>query len=440
MDDYRLSIKQKEALSLLQDNESKEIIFGGGAGGGKSILGCHWIIKCCLKYKGTRWVIGRTLLKTLKETTLNSFFFVCSRQGLKANIHFRYWEHKGLITFINGSEILLKDLEYYPSDPDFDELGSLEITGAFVDECNQVTKKAWDILRSRIRYKIDENNIIPKILGTCNPSKNWVYSFFYFPFKTDRLTPDKKFVQALLSDNPKISEHYKANLLSLDKNSKERLLYGNWEYDDDPAVLCQYNAITDCFTNDHVRPSKISYISADLAMQGRDRFVAGLWKGLVCEIRIEKAKATGKEIETDLKSLMNAGRVGHSNTIADSDGLGSYLESYLNGIKEFHAQSHAMNQKEYINIKSECGFKLAELINKREIKIICTDEQKQFIIEELGVLKRDSVDNDDTRKRIIKKEKMKEILGRSPDYLDMLLMRMWFVVYNSENWGIERGN
>jgi hypothetical protein len=68
------------------------------------------------------------------------------------------------------------------------------------------------------------------------------------------------------------------------------------------------------------------------------------------------------------------------------------------------------------------------MINKREIKIICTPEQREIISQELGVLKRDSVDNDDTRKRIIKKERMKEFLSRSPDYLDMLLMRMYFVL------------
>ena len=38
------------------------------------------------------------------------------------------------------------------------------------------------------------------------------------------------------------------------------------------------------------------------------------------------------------------------------------------------------------------------------------------------------VDADDKKKAIIKKDKMKELLGRSPDYLDMLLMRMYFVI------------
>ena len=143
-------------------------------GGGKSALGCYWLIKNCLKYKGTRWVMGRASLKTLKETTLNSFYDIAKIQGLKMGEHYFFNAQANIITFFNGSTILLKDLFSYPSDPNFDELGSLEITGAFVDECNQISEKAWNILMSRIRYKLDENGLIPKILGTCNPSKGYI--------------------------------------------------------------------------------------------------------------------------------------------------------------------------------------------------------------------------------------------------------------------------
>jgi phage terminase large subunit len=423
----KLTKKQTKALDYLEDQETNELLFGGGAGGAKSVLGCYWILKSSLKYPGTRWVIGRAVLKTLKETTLNTLWWVCSQQNVRPGVHFQYYENKGLIRFPNGSEILLKDLESYPSDPNFDELGSLEITGAFVDECNQIVQKAWDILKSRIRYRLDEYGIVPKILGTCNPAKNWVYSRFYSPYKLGTLKPSQKFIQSLLNDNPNISKHYYANLQALDRNSKERLLFGNWEYSDDPTELCEYDAIQDLFTNDHVEPG-IAYISADLAMKGRDRFIVGLWEGYICSIPIDKLQSSGKEIETDIKNTMLKGMVGHSRTVVDSDGMGSYLESYLTGIKEFHGGARAYDHKEYGNLKSECAYKLAELVNKRQIKIKCNPDQKERIIEELGVLKADDVDADEKKKRIIKKEVMKEILGRSPDYLDMLIMRMLFAV------------
>ena len=112
-----------------------------GAGGGKSILGCYWQLKNRLKYPDTRGLIGRASLKTLKETTLQSFFFVANAQGLKANVHYKFNAQSNQILFPNKSIIFLKDLFLYPSDPNFDELGSLEITDAFIDETAQITKK-----------------------------------------------------------------------------------------------------------------------------------------------------------------------------------------------------------------------------------------------------------------------------------------------------------
>jgi phage terminase large subunit len=422
----KLTKKQTKALDVLEDKITRELIFGGGAGGAKSALGCYWVTKCSLKYAGTRWVIGRETLKTLKETTLNTLFWVFSVQGLKPNIHYKYNEIKARITFFNGSEILLKELKYYPSDPNFDELGSLEITGAFVDECNQIVYKAWQVLQSRIRYKLDEYGLIPKILGTCNPAKGWVYSNFYLPAKNKLLQIGRAFIQSLINDNPFISKHYRDNLLALDKVSKERLLYGNWEYDDDPTVLCDYDAICDLFTNEHIKGDGKKYISSDLAMQGRDRFIIGPWDGFVLDLTkgIVKGKSTGKEIENDLKQVMIREGVPRSQTVVDSDGLGAYLESYLTGIKEFHGGSSAIDNVEYANLKSECGYKLAEMVNKRLMRIICDADTEELIKEELGVLKAETVTNDEKKKRIIKKDLMKELLGRSPDYLDLLIMRM----------------
>ena len=115
-------------------------------------------------------------------------------------------------------------------------------------------------------------------------------------------------------------------------------------------------------------------------------------------------------------------------TIADSDGLGAYLESYINGIKEFHGGATAIDKDLYANLKSECAYKLSEKVNNRELKIICSKEQEEIIKEELMVLKADNLISDTQKKRIISKELMKQILGHSPDYLDMLIMGMYFEV------------
>jgi len=376
--------------------------------------------------------MGRAKMKTLKETTYQSFLKVAKLQGLSANTHYHvtsgnHKEYPNCILFPNGSVILMKDLMHYPSDPEYDELGSLELTGAFIDEANQITNKAKQIVGSRIRHALQENGLTPTMLMTCNPAKNWTYGDFYKPSNEGRMLHYRKFIQSLVTDNPDIEPTYIENLQQLDKVSKERLLYGNWDYDDDPSALCEYDAICDIFTNDHVKKGK-KYISADLAMQGRDKFIAGSWSGLICTIDIDQAKSTGRSIEIALKQLKVEKGVMNSNIVADADGLGNYIESYIANIKSFHGNQRAKDDQ-YANIKAECGFKLAELINQGKIKVICTDEQREALKEELSAcLKRDKIDADNQKKRLIPKDKMKELLGHSPDYLDMLLMRMYFEI------------
>lgn len=422
----KLSKKQTIALDYLEDDSTKEIGYGGGAGGGKSILGCYWQIKKRLKYPNTRGLIGRASLKTLKQTTLQSFFAVAQIQGLKSGTHYKYNAQSNEIHFPNKSMIYLKDLFLYPSDPNFDELGSLEITDAFIDESAQISKKAFDIVGSRIRYQLDENGLIPKILWTSNPSKNWNYSEFYKPHKNDELLHYRKFVQSLVTDNPFISQHYIDNLNKLPLIDRERLLYGNWEYDDDPARLMEYDKIINIFSNNFVK-SGSRYITADIARFGSDKAVIMVWEGyrVIKIISIDKCSIT--ELADRIKKLAYEYSVAINNIVCDEDGVGGGVvdilkcKGFTNNAKPFE-ENNAVVQ--YTNLKSQCYFHLSYIVNKDELFITET-EYKETIIQELEQVKRHNVDKDG-KLAIIPKEKVKELLGRSPDFSDALMMRMYF--------------
>lgn len=419
--------KQENAVYYLKDDLTEELLYGGAAGGGKSALGCLWLIENCQTYPGSRWVMGRSKLKTLKETTLVTFFELIS--DLKIYDDFHYNDNKGLITYKpNNSQIILKDLFLYPSDPNFDALGSLEITGAFVDECNQIVYKAWQVLKSRIRFKLTEFGLIPKMLGSCNPAKNWVYGNFYKPNKDGVLPLYRRFIQALAKDNPHLHPSYLQSLLRLDNNSKERLYYGNWEYDDDPAALMSFNKIQDIFSNSFVLTGE-KFISADIARFGSDNTVIGVWNGFTLEhlITIDKNKVT--EAADKIKQLCQTYAVPLSNVIVDDDGVGGGVVDIL-GCSGFVNNSSPLPNPEtkdpenYNNLKSQCYFKLAELVNSNQIWI--RDEQyKDIIIQELEQVKQKDMDKDG-KKMVVPKDKVKELLGRSPDYSDMLMMRCWF--------------
>lgn len=114
--DAQFTKTQGLAIEYLFDDKTTEILFGGAAGGGKSWVGCAWLIMMCIKYPKTRYLMGRSKLDSLKKTTFNTFLEVCNEWGLIANKHYNFNGSSNIITFYNKSEILLKDLFLYPSD------------------------------------------------------------------------------------------------------------------------------------------------------------------------------------------------------------------------------------------------------------------------------------------------------------------------------------
>lgn len=430
-----LNLKQTEALDYYEDRKTREIIFGGGAGGGKSIELAYIALKYSLKYEDTRWLLGRSKLKTLKETTLQSFFKVCQMQGVKQGIHYQYngsssKSNPNAIEFNNGSVILLRDLFYYPSDPNFDELGSLEITGAFIDEVNQISEKAWNIVGSRIRHNVDKYNLIPKIFGTCNPSKGFVYQNFYKPFRDGNLREDRAFIQSLVTDNPDIDKYYIENLNRLDEISKQRLLYGNWEYDDDPMILMDYDKIVDLFVNNHVLSGQ-KYITADIARLGNDKTKIRVWDGLRSIKKVTIDKSTLTEVAQVIRKLQREYLVPNSNTICDEDGVGGGVVDML-GCKGFVNNSRPLpvmgEQKNYNNLRSQCYFKLSDYVNENRLYLNDVNvNERNEIVQELEIIKQKNIDND-SKLSIIAKDDMKKIIGHSPDEADCLMMRMYFEI------------
>lgn len=420
----QFNAKQLLALHYLADPTIRFVAYGGAAGGGKSWLGCDWLLRCCWAFPRTRWFVGRNNIKDSRESVLVTFGKVANSYGFTD-----YRLNDDGIKFKNGSEIILLDLTFYPKkDPMFERLGSKEFTGGWIEEGGEVHYLAFEVLKSRIgRHLNVEYGLEPKMLITCNPKKNWLYTQFYKPFKAGTLDKDCAFVQALVYDNPFVSPEYIRTLESIkNRQTRLRLLSGYWEYEGNVNALVDYDAILDTFTNP-VKPVGLRRISADLATRGRDKFIAWKWIGLCAKIGIKLDKASSKEIEDSLANLAREFGVGRSQIVADSDGLGDYLSSYLVGITEFHGGQPAYNSKVYYNLKSECAFKLAELINNRQLHIDCDDDPavREAIAEELeACLVSYDVDADTSKKRLIDKAEQKRILGHSPDYFDGLNMGM----------------
>ena len=271
--------KQSQAFDYLINDTVEFLGYGGAAGGGKSYLGCLWLMQFGYYFPGTRYFIGRDSLKDTKASVLKTWTKLSKEANFK---DYRFSDN--YIIFNNGSEVELLDLSYYPQkDPLYERFGSKEYTAGWIEEAAPVHPMAFEVLKTRIgRWMNKELGVKKKILCTFNPRKTWVDSTFYRPFSKGEETETTKFIPALAKDNPHLDEDYIKTLQNLkDEATKQRLLYGNFDYDDDPSALINFKSIENIYTNNHIEKTGNKYIICDVARYGSDKAVIMVWDGLV---------------------------------------------------------------------------------------------------------------------------------------------------------------
>lgn len=425
---FNASKKQWQAILFLYDNITTEIWYWGAAWWGKSFLGVFWVWSMCMKYPWTRWFFGRKELVNLRRTTLNSYYkFLGAYEIPEVNKGNLNWQDN-TIRFNNWSEILLLDLAYQPSDPLYTRFGSLELTGWFIDESNEVDAQCITILNTRIGRQLNkELGIKPKMLETFNPDKWHVYNRFYKPYKTGTLPEYRRFIPALATDNPHIDSNYIDQLMKADEITKQRLLYGNFDFDDTAGKLFRYDEILDLFTSNVDKDTR-RYISCDVARLGNDTTVITIWEWLECWEIIQKKWYTTDQTALYIKELEKEYRVPRANIIVDSDWVGGWVADQLRGCVNFinNWRPIWVNQN-YSNLKTECYFKLKSLAEKRNIRIFAEWELRDKVEQELSniMLKNEWTDQ---KIQLESKEDMKRRLWRSPDIADSIMMRMYYEI------------
>lgn len=229
--EINLSWEQGEAEYYLEDDVTREVLFGGSAGPGKTFFGCGWQLRRRCMNPDTWSAMSRNELKDLKDTTLMTFFEVADIMGLRARRHYTYKEQAGRIVFPNKSLIFLRDLKFQPSDKNYNTLGSLTLSDAFTDQAEECTLKAIQVLNTRIRRNLIGGQ--PKHLLCANPENNWLKHRHVSDKANKPIAPHKrrKFVVAFLHSNPnkEFAEAYLSNLEEgLDEYDKARLIHGDW--------------------------------------------------------------------------------------------------------------------------------------------------------------------------------------------------------------------
>lgn len=430
--------RQEVAWDYVWDDETTQILYGGGVNSGKSWWTCEVALVIATGFDHVRICVGRNELKKLRESWLVTWYKVLRHHKLDPDTIFKFNGQDNYLQFSNGSRIDLVDLQYEPSDPEWQRLGSIEYTLAILEEAGEIEYRAFQVMLTRVgRVENQRHGIKPLIIMTCNPKKNFLYTEFYKPWTEGTLPKHMKFVPALITDNIHADPNSFTAMNTMgDRELRSRLYEGNWEYSTDDSALIEPEALQDIFSakvSANVNPGN-RYLTCDVARLGKDSTVVIEWSGLRAERIHRWEKQTITETRDKLKELIAAlmkSQQGFSisRLIIDGDGLGAGLVDMFPGCVQFvnNAQPLMVKGKKgnFNNLKSQCYHKLAEMINNREVFIKCDNiKMQEEIREELEQVKLSDPDGDG-KIAILSKKNVKKALGRSPDLGDALMIRMY---------------
>jgi len=301
--------------------------------------------------------------------------------------------------------------------PIMDRVGKLRY---FVANGNELI---WGDSKSEV-YDIARPIIDPMIKESGLRPEDFIKSF---TFITGSIYENKELMKA----NPE----YLSNLMAQDEDTKLRLLYSNWKHIVNTNDLYDYTAFKDMFGSLKGSKNGQRYITADIAMQGADKFIVIVWDGYeAIDISIID-KSNGKDVIETIKSFANQYSVPNSRICYDNDGVGSYLGGFILNGRAFVNNSSPIGDKAYQNLKSQCYYISAKGVN--ESKYTISDHVankmydnkttvKQRMLYERKAIKRGKPDTDN-KLCVIPKPDMKLLLGgQSPDLMDAFMMREVF--------------
>lgn len=135
---------------------------------------------------------------------------------------------------------------------------------------------------------------------------------------------------------------------------------------------------------------------------------------------------------TAIKQLQAKYAIPARHVCIDEDGIGGGVVDLVPGAVGFianHSPIYTVDDTEsYGTLKDQCGFWLADRVNRSQIYAgELTGEDRQMCIEELEQLKAKDIESD-MKNRLVPKDEIKKSLanGRSPDFMDNMIMRSYF--------------
>jgi phage terminase large subunit len=154
--------------------------FFGGIGSGKTATGTHFALAMMKSNPHPTGFIGANSYQQLNQSTLKNFFDYVDKYGLLYvygtkpprawNIRSKFKEHRGIITFAFGPQIIVRSMENY------NDIRGIEIGWFWLDETRDTRKEAWDVIKGRMRDASSKNRA--GLITTTPNGHDWQHQEF----------------------------------------------------------------------------------------------------------------------------------------------------------------------------------------------------------------------------------------------------------------------
>jgi len=427
--------RNKRQLVFHQAKETYKL-FGGAMGGGKTGALVNEGIQLNLDYPGNFGLLMRKTWPSFRDTVLPQVEKFMDKR-LVANWN----QSEKLIVMINGSRIRYGGTGDKPDD--WEKFMSGEYGWIALDQAEQFTLLEFRMLATRLRLNIP--GIKYYFLLSCNPNIGWIKELFI-----ERGPNDHVFIPSLPEDNKEnLPPGYIERMEELlDKNQRAALLKGNWDAVGEPDNVYKYADLQKA-THRRAKRAEPVDIGVDVARQGDDESIIILREG--ARIRLH-SKAQGHDTmtttgeiwrcvqevicrrwEKEIRGRSTAQRKDPTKSLfkirikVDADGIGAGVVDRLKEqrrekekklklriqIVEVHGAAKPRDPVKFKNLRAEIHWGLRELSGALDLP---TDRE---LLTQLMSIKHKT--NSAGQIEIMPKEKIKEKLGRSPDYAEAVI-------------------
>ena len=417
-------------------------LFGGALGGGKTAALINEGIQLNLDYPGNFGLLLRKTWPSFRDTVLPQL-----EKFLDSRLVTNWNKSEKQIDMINNSRVRYGGIGDRPDD--WEKFMSGEYGWIALDQAEQFTEKEFMMLATRLRLNLP--GIQYFFLLSCNPNIGWIKERFIENNKEDHV-----FISSLPTDNlANLPANYISNMKKiLTPVYVKALLEGDWEAVGEPDNVYNYIIAQKAKHRKLERGLPVE-IGADVARAGDDESIIVLREGLritlhnkaqghdtmrttgeiwkCCQDRIiphwkDRISSISIKVDADgvgggvvdrLKEQKSEKQTLYTTMILDrlneEDRKKRVEEGYKLRIKilEIHGAAKAKDKVRFKNQRAEIHWGLRELLEDLDVP------NDRELITQLMALKYKQ--NSAGQIEIIPKDKIKEKLGRSPDYAEAVI-------------------